>query len=364
MPGEGERHPLGPSPTTFPRSTKLSQQTSAETLADEILDLSRQAYTGPLAPWLGTQLQSQIERGEFLGPDQLRQLGESLVGDLEKYRMQNKIGVVVVGMSGGVDSALTASLFKTAGWRVLGVTMPIHQHPDETERGIEACKSLHIEHVHKDLTVLFGATVSELADTDPSLGKDAGGGRGEKFRRGNVRARLRMITLYNLASLFGGLVGSTDNYSELAAGFWTLHGDVGDVSPIQSLLKSWEVPSLARMYAVPERTWRATPTDGLSILVGGDEAQLGCTYLEWDLMVNAIWKRLTEEHISGLEMLSGSFTSHPLWDHRAAAVFEAVTQRMERNAFKRRNPVMLAHKFSDRLTALAEMDRRLFAAWR
>ena len=60
-----------------------------------------------------------------------------------------------------------------------------------------------------------------------------------------------MATLYNMAASHGGLVAGTDNYSELTAGFWTLHGDVGDISPIQSLLKSWEVPYLAKSLGVP-----------------------------------------------------------------------------------------------------------------
>jgi hypothetical protein len=108
-----------------------------------------------------------------------------------------------------------------------------------------------------------------------------------RVRKGNIRARLRMITLYNLAQLHGGFVASTDNLSELGAGFWTLHGDVGDYSPIQSLLKSWEVPYLAQLNGVPESTVRAKPTDGLGI-DSGDEAQLGASYLEWDLMTYAL----------------------------------------------------------------------------
>ena len=59
-------------------------------------------------------------------------------------------------------------------------------------------------------------------------------------RQGNIRARLRMITLYNLHKV-AGVSGSTDNFSELALGFWTLHGDVGDIASSQSFKKSWEV---------------------------------------------------------------------------------------------------------------------------
>jgi NAD+ synthetase len=100
-----------------------------------------------------------------------------------------------------------------------------------------------------------------------------------------------MVTLYDQAHRWGGVVASTDNFSELGAGFWTLHGDVGDLAPVQALLKSWEVPWMAREYGVPERTWRALPTDGLGI-GAGDEAQIGATYLEWDIVVFAVIEAL------------------------------------------------------------------------
>lgn len=186
-------------------------------------------------------------------------------------------------MSGGVDSALTAAIFKHAGYRVVGVTMPIHQDAAETARGVEACSALGIEHRHMDLSYLYDVTLEAEAKLDPEL-QSSEPDKAVRVRRGNVRARLRMVTLYNLASKLGGMVASTDNLSELSAGFWTLHGDVGDFSPIQALLKSWEVPYLARLNGVPESTVQATPTDGLGI-DAGDEAQLGCSYLEWDLMI-------------------------------------------------------------------------------
>jgi NAD+ synthetase len=149
-----------------------------------------------------------------------------------------------------------------------------------------------------------------------------------------------MITLYNLASARGGMVASTDNLSELSAGFWTLHGDVGDFSPIQALLKSWEVPSLARLNGVPENTVRATPTDGLGI-AAGDEAQLGCSYLEWDLMVYAL--------ANGHDI--------PAAEER---VRSAVITRMQATWFKRRNPLKVNHPLEDRYAMVDAIDRKFF----
>lgn len=325
-----------------------------------ILDLSRQDKIKPLSPWFEDQLERRITNNQFRPDDSLMSaLGYRIVNFLSRYKTQTKIDTVVLGMSGGVDSALTASLFKEAGWVVFGVTMPIRQNHEETERGIEACKVLGIKHLHKDLSDLYYAAISDLTIMDDSLGNPSLDTPHVNIRRGNIRARLRMLTLYNLASLYGGCVASTDNYSELAAGFWTLHGDVGDIAPIQSLYKSWEVPYLASMYRVPESTWRATPTDGLGIS-NGDEAQLGCTYLEWDLMVLAIQDELHKTNRSELDIVLAALLERTGFDQRAVDVFGAVVRRMGRNWFKRQNPVLLRSEFRQRFAALETMDSRLF----
>ena len=147
-----------------------------------------------------------------------------------------------------------------------------------------------------------------------------------KIRRGNIRARLRMVTLYNLASLHKGFVASTDNFSELAAGFWTLHGDVGDVAPIQSLTKSWEVPAMAELQGVPESIILAKPTDGLGV-ANGDEDQFGCSYLELDIGL------LSRRY--GLDSLSNS--------ERMKEVYNIVDSRVGSTTYKRINPSNLNH---------------------
>ena len=252
---------------------------------DDILALSRQTPRGPLSPWFDARLREQVDSGRFLPPDDLQAVGERLIGQLVAYREQAGVATAVLGMSGGVDSAVTAALLKQAGWRVVGYTLPIGQDPIETERGAEACRALGLEHLHLDLSPQYRDMVEGLGDLDPPLRH--GDTEPLRTRRGNIRARLRMVTLYDQAHRWGGLVASTDNFSELGAGFWALHGDVGDLAPVQSLLKSWEIPWMARAHGVPERTWRARPTDGLGI-GEGDEAQIGATYLEWDITVFAV----------------------------------------------------------------------------
>ena len=308
-------------------------------LRDQILELSRQAQIGPLSPFVSALLDKAIAAGYYPTPEQLADVNLQIIGLTQLYREETGRNVVVLGMSGGVDSALTAAIFRNAGYTVVGVTMPIHQDVAETQRGIEACQALAIEHRHIDLSQLYDATLEAQAVLDPKLLTD-GDDKAVRVRRGNVRARLRMITLYNLASHLGGMVGSTDNLSELGAGFWTLHGDVGDFSPIQALLKSWEVPYLARLNGVPESTVRATPTDGLGI-DAGDEAQLGCSYLEWDLAVLALAYEV----------------DIPDEDRR---IRDAVINRMRATWFKRRNPIKLPHPLQDRYAMVDKIDTTQF----
>ena len=194
--------------------------------------------------------------------ERLQVLRNDIVQHLVNYANKYKISNVCVGISGGIDSALTASLFRDAGYHVIGVTMPINQIEDETDRGIETCHALGIDHRHIDLTEAYEQVLTQQFKLDAGL---ISSDYSSKIRKGNIRARLRMITLYNLAGASQGFVASTDNFSELAAGFWTLHGDVGDVSPIQSLSKSWEVPALAELQGVPDSVVFAVPTDGLGI---------------------------------------------------------------------------------------------------
>ena len=308
-------------------------------LRDQILDLSRQSQIRPLSPFLAATLDQAIREGYFPDTSQLAAIDTSIVSMTADYAAKTGLRFVVLGMSGGVDSALTAAIFRKAGYHVIGVTMPIHQDPAETERGIEASGALGIEHRHVDLSALYDQTLASQAAVDDGL-LTQGEVQAVRIRRGNVRARLRMVTLYNLAAHLGGIVASTDNFSELGAGFWTLHGDVGDFSPIQALLKSWEVPFLARLNAVPEATVRAKPTDGLGI-DAGDEAQLGCSYLEWDLMTYALHKDLEV----------------PSEDDR---VLQSVLNRMGATWFKRRNPLRLNHPAMDRYEFLDAIDRKHF----
>ncbi len=316
-------------------------------LKQEILRYSRQETMAPLSSWFDAKLDELIDQGVYQDVNALEDAGQKLVSGLIAYAKKYNIHTAVLGMSGGVDSALTAALFRRAGWRVVGVTMPIHQNPDETNRGVEACKALGIQHIHVDLTSQYEELLARVRVYDSKI--DAAE---NAIRRGNLRVRSRMLTVYNIASMERGLVASTDNFSELAAGFWTLHGDVGDVAPIQSLLKSWEVPKLAEIYGVPESTVFAKPTDGLGIS-DGDEAQFGFSYLEFDIV---LMKLCQNPHMDRAEMLD--YLEVPTADLEKV---NRILDRIKGSTFKRSNPYNLSHPLqSNRYGGLNNIDAGLW----
>lgn len=317
-------------------------------LKQQILTYSRQDTMPSLTNWFDAKLDYLIDKGIYSDLNTLENTGQQLVQGLKDYSKKYSINNVALGMSGGVDSALTAALFKSAGWTVTGVTMPIHQNPAETERGIEACRALDIRHVHIDLTKPYDDLVKSISTWDPEINQ-----AGHIIRRANLRVRLRMMTVYNVASSLRGLVGSTDNFSELAAGFWTLHGDVGDLAPIQSLSKSWEVPKLAEVYGIPASTVFAKPTDGLGIS-DGDEAQFGFSYLEFDivLLMLCMNKDITTRQ-AALEYLAPGTAD--------IAKVNRILDRIAGSTFKRTNPYNLPHpQDSDRYIGLQNLDTALW----
>ncbi len=206
--------------------------------------------------------------------------------DLEKkisnwlldYIENNNLDSFVVGISGGIDSAVTSTLCAMTGRKTYIIVMPIHQRKDETDRGLEHCEWLkqkysNVEHLKIDLTSTFDHFKSVFPiDFD------------DKLALANSRARIRMSSLYLIAGNKNGLVVGTGNKIEdFGVGFFTKYGDGGvDISPIADLMKS-EVYKLGKKLEIIDSIIKAKPTDGLWDDERTDEDQLGVSYneLEW-----------------------------------------------------------------------------------
>ncbi len=188
-----------------------------------------------------------------------------------------------IGVSGGIDSAVTSTLCARTGKSVLALNMPIYQATDQVTRSFEHIQWLEetyetVRGIDVDLTPTF-KTIEETLPTEIQDG----------LSMANTRSRLRMLTLYAFSTHYRMLVAGTGNKVEdFGVGFFTKYGDGGvDVSPIADLLKS-EVYEIGRELGIQAEILNAPPTDGLWEDDRTDEGQIGATYdeLEWAMAHN------------------------------------------------------------------------------
>lgn len=210
-----------------------------------------------------------------------QKIAEHIIGWLKDYATKAGVKGFVVGVSGGIDSAVTSTLCANTGLPTVCVEMPIHQHPDQVNRAQEHIAQLskrfsNVSGQHVDLTETFETFKKAVPTTENEATLN--------LTLANTRARIRMTTLYYIAGLHSSLVAGTGNKVEdFGVGFYTKYGDGGvDVSPIADLMKS-EVFALGKYLEVPTSIQSAAPTDGLFGDSRTDEDQLGASYdeLEW-----------------------------------------------------------------------------------
>jgi NAD+ synthase len=234
-----------------------------------------------------------------LKPINAAHVNDQIVGWLREYAENAKVNGFVVGISGGVDSAVTSTLCAQTNLQVLCVEMPIHQAPSHVGRAKEHINQLkqrfpNVESVEVNLTSVF----EDFKKNVPSHSNESQ----LNLSLANTRARLRMTTLYYLAGIHGLLVAGTGNKVEdFGVGFYTKYGDGGvDLSPIADLMKS-DIYTLGRYLKIPESILQAKPTDGLFGDDRSDEDQLGASYdeLEWAMLQKEAGK--TSEDFSDRE---------------------------------------------------------------
>lgn len=217
---------------------------------------------------------------------------------IREYAEENKISSLVIGVSGGIDSAVTSTLCAMTGLPTYVLSMPIHQAQNQID--------LQQEHIDW-LQSKFDNVVSLKFDLTPTY---------ETFKKtlnpyvndlslANTRARLRMTTLYQIAAMYGAIVVGTGNKVEdFGVGFYTKYGDGGvDISPIADLMKS-EVYDLGRSLGIISGIMDAPPTDGLWGDSRTDEDQLGASYddLEWAMQFTGNEDDLTDKELEILNI--------------------------------------------------------------
>jgi NAD+ synthase len=206
---------------------------------------------------------------------------EHIVNWLKSYAEENNMNGFVVGVSGGIDSALTSTLCAKTGLPTLCLEMPIKQQQNQIERAQK-----HIEWLSENFTNVSGKTINLNTVFTSFSGVTSQDDTSNEalLSLANSRSRLRMVTLYYFAARYRYLVAGTGNKVEdFGVGFYTKYGDGGvDLSPIADLMKT-EVRALAKTLGVSDAILQAPPTDGLWDDDRNDEEQLGATYeeLEW-----------------------------------------------------------------------------------
>lgn len=223
----------------------------------------------------------------------------------------------VIGISGGIDSAVTSTLCAKTGLDLLCLEMPIHQAPNQISRASRHIDWLqaqfpNVKRQQVELTPVFDSLVAAF----PPVANEE-----ERFMSlANTRARLRMTSLYYFAALKRYLVAGTGNKVEdFGVGFYTKYGDGGvDVSPIADLLKS-EVYAVAKVLGVNEEIIDAAPTDGLWGDDRTDEDQIGASYpeLEWAMTMKDKGKKVDdfsgrEKEVFGIFMHFNGINRHKM----------------------------------------------------
>ena len=272
---------------------------------------------------------------------------ETMVSETARYLADSHLKTMVLGLSGGLDSTVTAAIcqqvvrqYPQLQLKFLGVSLPCSSNTvEENDSACMAMKAFCDEYWVENLQDLYLHARETCERRFPST----------PISQGNIKARLRMIYLYNIASVTGGLVMDTDNLTEHNLGFWTIHGDVADYNPIGGLWKH-EVYCLCKYLfteVFPETddvrhqalkaAYDIMPTDGNGVAVGGDMAQIapGHTYEDVDDILDSYLSAVDDETAlrDTLQRLNAAYGEETV---------ERVLRRHRNSAFKRkRMPIVI-----------------------
>jgi len=206
-------------------------------------------------------------------------LQSRIVDWLKDYAITNNIKSLVIGVSGGIDSAVSSTLAAKTGLPTYVLSMPLHSNVDSDRLSDDHCKRLEEEYdnvtrIRVELSSVYDKFIHSL-----NWWTDSQEYTSNNHANANTKSRLRMVTLYQIAGSVGGIVVGTGNKVEdYGVGFYTKYGDGGvDIAPIADLYKT-EVWELGKFMGVDPRIVEAKPTDGLWEDGRTDEDQLGASY--------------------------------------------------------------------------------------
>ena len=218
---------------------------------------------------------------------------EHIVSWLKAYCDEAGLNGFVVGISGGIDSAVTSTLCAKTGKPTLLLDMPIYQAPEQVSLAEQHMEWLeknydHARGIKTDLTPAFQA----IEKTFPPDIQDG-------LTMANTRSRMRMVTLYAYATHHRMLVVGTGNKVEdFGVGFYTKYGDGGvDILPIADLMKS-EIYAIGKELGIVDAILKAPPTDGLWFDSRTDESQIGATYAELEAAMQFEAESIPEDQLS------------------------------------------------------------------
>ena len=210
-----------------------------------------------------------------------KELSDRIVSWIVDYAITNNIKSLVVGVSGGIDSAVVSTLCAGTGLPTYVLSMPLLSKIDSDKLSEVHARSLeekynNVTRIRVDLSGVYDKFIHSL-----NWWTDSSEYTNNELANANTKSRLRMVTLYQVAGTIGGIVVGTGNKVEdYGIGFYTKYGDGGvDIAPIADLYKT-EVWMLGEHLGIDERIISALPTDGLWDDGRTDEDQIGATYAE------------------------------------------------------------------------------------
>ena len=218
--------------------------------------------------------------------DSYEDLTDNIVRWLKDYYWQYSIDAFVVGVSGGIDSAVVSSLCARTGLPTYVVCMPLDSKFANTKLSDVHSKGLtekfdNVRRIEVELSSVYDGFIKSVEWWSEAQHFNKREFTASAHANANTKSRIRMVTLYQIAGSVGGIVVGTGNKVEdYGVGFYTKYGDGGvDIAPIADLYKS-EVWELGEYLGVDQRIVDAEPTDGLWDDSRTDQAQLGATYPE------------------------------------------------------------------------------------